>query len=264
MVVRPDFSRAGVETRREAAKIGRVIGEETAGKYITSFAGSVGRGAARLGQAMQGIAATFIVGDMVRRAASFGLQTAAALEQAKVGFDTLLGSGKAAEAFLHRLTDFAAKTPFELPGLIESSRTLLGVGLSADQTMKTIQAFGDAAGAVGVGQEGFQRVMIATSQAISAGKFQAGDLNQIMNNGIPIWTILAKATGKPVPELRKLSSEGKLLSKDVLPALQRQMEKDYGGAMARQSQTLAGVWSTLKDSVSIGLARSLEPLVPLL
>jgi tape measure domain-containing protein len=82
--------------------------------------------------------------------------------------------------------------------------------------------------------------MLATSQAISAGKFQAGDLNQIMTNGLPVWTILSKAMHKSVPELRDLASHGKLLAKDVLPALQSQMHKDYGGAMAKQSQTLNG------------------------
>jgi tape measure domain-containing protein len=127
-----------------------------------------------------------------------------------------------------------------------------------------LTAFGDAAGAVGVGQEAFQRIMLATSQAISAGRFQTQDLNQITENGIPIWKLLAEATGKPVPELRKMAEHGQLLASTVLPTLQKQMEKDYGGAMARQSQTLAGVWSTLSDTVSIGLANALKPLVPIL
>ena len=195
---------------------------------------------------------------------TFGVKTAASLEQAEIGFKTLLGSGQRSKVFLEDLKTFAAGTPFELPGLIESSRTLLGVGLNAKGVIPLLQAFGDTAGAVGVGQDAFQRIMLATSQAISAGKFQAGDLNQIMTNGIPIWSILSRAMGKPVPELRKMAEQGRLLSKDVLPLLQKQMTKDYGGAMAEQSKTLAGVWSTLKDTVAIGLADAIKPLVPLL
>jgi tape measure domain-containing protein len=106
--------------------------------------------------------------------------------------------------------------------------------------------------------------MMATSQAISAGKFQAGDLNQIMNNGLPVWTLLAKGMHKTVPELRDLSSHGKLLASDVLPVLQEQMHKDYGGAMAKQSQTLSGQWSTMQDTFSQGMAKVLEPMVPLI
>lgn len=263
MVVRPDFTSTAGAVRAGARRVGDQAGREMGGGFGGSFQSSMKSYASRAAGTMSILTAA-VTGAGLSGLLTFGIKSAAALEQAQIGFETLLGSGKKAQTFLTELQKFAASTPFELPGLIDASRTLLGVGVSSKQVIPLLTAFGDTAGAVGVGQEQFQRIMVATSQAISAGKFQAGDLNQIMNNGIPIWSILAKATGKPVPELRKLSSAGKLLSKDVLPALQREMEKDYGGAMARQSLTLAGVWSTLKDSVAIGLAGALKPLVPLL
>lgn len=211
-----------------------------------------------------GFAAVLGAGGVAGAAVHMGITTAASLEQAQIGFATLLGSGDKAKTFLADLSKFAAATPFELPGLIDSSRTLLGVGVSADKIIPTLTAFGDAAGAVGVGQEAFQRIMLATSQAVSAGTFKIEDLNQISENGIPVWKILSEAMGKPVPQLRDLATKGKLLTSDVLPLLNSQMEKDYGGAMARQSQTLTGVWSTLMDSLNIGLAQTLQPLVPML
>jgi tape measure domain-containing protein len=213
-----------------------------------------------LGNAMTG--GVVALGKMGIAAAKMGISTAASLEQAQVGFTTLLGSGKKAEKFLADLSQFAASTPFELPGLIDSSRLLLGVGVAAQDVIPMLTAFGDAAGAVGVGQDAFQRIMLATSQAVSAGRFQVGDLNQIVTNGIPAWKLLSEATHKTVPQLRDMASKGKLLAKDVLPALQKQMEKDYGGAMARQSKTLVGVWSTLMDTLNIGLANVIKPLVP--
>lgn len=226
------------------------LGSKT--KQFAKFSGValLGVGTAMTGLAVEGL--------------KLGVKTAAGLEQAQVGFTTLLGSGQKAAAFLKNLTSFAAATPFELNGLIESSRTLIGVGLSAKDTMKALQSFGDAASAVGVGQDNFQRIMLATSQAISAGKFQAGDLNQIVENGIPVWTILSKSMHKTVPELRDLASRGKLLSKDVLPALESQMHKDYGGAMAKQSATLNGLWSTFTDTLSLGLAKAITPMIPAL
>lgn len=196
--------------------------------------------------------------------ATMGIKTAAGLEQAQVGFTSLLGSGQKAQVFLKNLKTFAANTPFELPGLVDSSRTLIGVGLSANQTMKTLKAFGNAASAVGVGQEAFQRIMLATSQAVSAGKFGIEDLNQITENGIPIWKVLSEATGKPVSKLRDLATAGKLLSSDVLPLLQKQMNKDYGGAMEKQSRTLNGLWSTFTDTLNLGLADAITPLIPAL
>jgi tape measure domain-containing protein len=234
---------------------------ETHGKVLASgFSG----GFRSIVTSAAGIVGILGVTGIAGAAVKMGITTAAAMQQAQVGFTTLLGSGQKAKDFLSQLSSFAAATPFELKGLVDSSRLLLGVGVDSQKVIPLLTAFGDAAGAVGVGQEQFQRIMLATSQAISAGKFQAQDMNQITENGIPIWKLLAEATGKPVPELRKMSEQGKLLASDVLPALQKQMEKDYGGAMARQSQTLNGVWSTLKDTVSIGLSNALQPLVPML
>jgi tape measure domain-containing protein len=219
-----------------------------------------------VGTAIGHLAAGGIIalGGMAAGAVKTGIQTAAAMQQAQLGFATLLGSEKAAGAYMKWLTGFAASTPFEMKGLVESSRTLIGVGVSAKDAKVMLQNFGDTASAVGIDQDAFQRVMLATSQAISAGKFQAGDLNQIMTNGIPVWTILSKAMHKSVPELRDLASHGKLLASDVLPALQAEMHKDYGGAMAKQSQTLNGLWSTFQDTLHLGMANVLQPLIPIL
>jgi tape measure domain-containing protein len=243
--------------RDQASSTFEKIGKESDG--LQSKIGKFGKFA---GTALLGVGTAFA--GLGVAGVTMGVKTAAAMEQAQVGFTTLLGSGQKAQTFLTNLKKFAASTPFELPGLVSSSRLLIGVGTSATDTMKTLQAFGDAASAVGVGQDAFQRIMLATSQAISAGKFQAGDLNQITEAGIPIWKILAESMHKPVPEIKKLSSEGKLLANDVLPLLNKQMEKDYGGSMAKQSQTLNGLWSTFMDTLNLGLANAIQPMIPAL
>jgi tape measure domain-containing protein len=238
----PTFQKVGKQSDGLQAKLGK-FGHLAVGALA-------GAGAAMGGLAVAGVA--------------MGVKTAAAMEQAQVGFTTLLGSGQKAQSFLANLKKFAAATPFDLPGLVDSSRLLIGVGLSAKDTMGVLQNFGDAAGAVGVSQVAFQRIMLATSQAISAGKFQAGDLNQITEAGIPIWKILSEAMGKPVTAIRAMSSSGDLLASTVLPLLNKQMHKDYGGAMAKQSQTLNGQWSTFMDTLNQGLGNVIQPLIPAL
>jgi tape measure domain-containing protein len=263
MVVRADFSRAGASVRVGARQVGQAAGAEMGAAFSSRLQETVGRARSGIVRSISGITAA-VTGASVTGMVAFGLKTAASMEQAQIGFETFLGSAKKAQTFLAGLQRFAAATPFELPGLIEASRTLLGVGVAAKDVIPTLQAYGDAAGALGIQQDAFQRIMIAVSQSMSAGKIKLGDMNQLMNNGLPIWKLMSEAMHKPVPALQDMISHGKLLSKDVLPALQRQMEKDYGGAMAKQSQTLAGVWSTLKDTVAIGLGNAIKPLVPLL
>lgn len=249
--------------------IWRLIARDEASKAFQQVDRSAGKTESAIGKfggvAMKaGAVAVSAFGAAAVGGVAMGLKTAASLQQAQIGFETLIGSAKGAEDFVGKLSKFAANTPFEMPGLVDSARTLMGVGVAADNVIPILTDFGDAAGALGIQQDAFQRIMLATSQAISAGKFQAGDLNQIMNNGLPIWSLLSKAMGKPVTEIRKLASEGKLLSKDVLPVLQAQMHKDYGGAMAKQSQTLSGLWSTFMDTLNLGMAKAIMPLVPVL
>jgi tape measure domain-containing protein len=245
-LAKDDFSKTADKVGRETDGLGAKIGKFS--KFaVTALAGVATAGA-----------------GLVAAGAMVGVKTAASLEQAQIGFATLLHSGQKAQVFLKQLTSFAAATPFNLAGLVDSSRTLIGVGVNAKDTMKILQNFGDASSAVGLDQASFQRIMIATSQAIGAGKFQTADFNQIMNNGLPIWHILSEATGKSTTQLRKMASTGKLLASQVLPELQTQMHKDYGGAMARQSETLNGLWSTFTDTLSLGLAKAITPMIPAL
>jgi tape measure domain-containing protein len=219
-----------------------------------------------VGVAIGGLAAGGIaaLGALGVGAVKTGLETASGLQQAEIGFTTMTGSAVKAKAFVGQLATFAAATPFEMPGLVDAARTLMGVGVSAKQVIPTLTAYGDAAGALGIQQDAFQRIMIAVSQSISAGKIKLGDMNQLANNGLPVWKLLSEAMHKPVPEIQAMISHGQLLSADVLPKLQAQMTKDYGGSMAKQSQTLGGLWSTMTDTFRLGMANVLMPLVPLL
>jgi tape measure domain-containing protein len=226
---------------RQTVRFGATLGK-VGGVAVRAF-GGVGVAAVGLGVA----------------GATMGIKTAAGLEQAQIAFATLLKSGSKARSFLADLKKFSAATPFELPGLIDASRLLLGVGVAADKVIPMLTAWGDTAGAVGIDAENFQRVMLALSQSISSGQLKLGDMNQMMNDGIPIWKLLSEALGLPVAKIQDLISHGKLLTADVLPKLEAQMHKDYGGAMAAQSGTLTGLWSTFMDTINLGLADVIKP-----
>lgn len=240
--------------KNDTEKGGREAGQAAGQAFHSSFTGMIKQAATYAG--------TILTGSAIWNLGKMGLQAAADLQQAQVAFTTLIGNGQQAQKFLNDLKDFAAKTPFELPGLVDDARLLMGVGTAANDVIPTLTAWGNAAGALGISGERFHSAMLAVSQSMGAGKINAQDMNQIINAGIPIWKLMSEATGKTVPELRKLSEQGKLLSDDILPKVQAQMQKDYGGAMAAQSKTLAGVWSTLMDSFRIGMADAITPLIP--
>lgn len=200
------------------------------------------------------------VATVAAAAVKVGIEFNSMKEQAAVAFTTLLGSGEAAQKMLGDLQKFAASTPFELEGLISNARNLLGVGVAADRVIPILTAMGNAAGALGIKQEAFDRIMLATTQSMAKGKIQGEELLQFAENGIPIFDLLGKALGIPKDQIAKLASDGKLLADETLPLLFDQMQKDYGGAMAAQSKTLAGTWSSLKDNAKILTATGLKPV----
>lgn len=193
-----------------------------------------------------------------------GLKTAAALEQTEVGLKTLTGSASAAQDMLGKLTGFARATPFEMQGLAENARALLGVGVAADDVIPTMQALGDASAAMGLSQAQLDSVMRAVTQSFAKGKVQQEELLQMAEAGLPIYGLMAEAVGASVPEMQAMATEGKLLADDTLPKLLAVMQRDYAGGMVAQSKTLNGVLSTVSDDINLGLAEAVESLLPLL
>ncbi|WVX88004.1 tape measure protein [Arthrobacter phage TforTroy] len=251
------FSSAlGREVNPVLASAGQTSGQRAGRSFGGSFLPAM--------RGMVGMAAGLGVGLAVGNGIKSGLETAAFMENANISFETLLGDKGKAKKMLADVSAFAAKTPFELPGLTDNVRSLLGAGAAAKSVLPTMSALGDTNAALGGNQETLNSAVRAWTQMMGKGKVSAEEMLQITEAGIPIWSIASKAMGKPVGEIQKMASEGKLLSKDVLPLLEGQMKKDYGGSMAKQAKTLSGVWSTVKDTVNMAMAQALQPLVPLL
>jgi tape measure domain-containing protein len=204
-----------------------------------------------------GIAAAGLLG--------FGVKIAGDMEQADVAFTTMLGSGEKARAFLAQLRDFAAKTPFEFPELQEAASSLISIGIDADKVIPIMTSLGNATSGMGTGSEGVKRATVAIQQMNAAGKITAEDLNQLRDAGIPVFDLLAAATGRSKEELANMAANGKLGRKE-LEQLMAALESGKGlerfnGLMDAQSHTLQGMLSTLKDTFGQRLADLAQPLV---
>ena len=232
------------------------------------LASSVGRGMASIAKitAVTAGAGVIALGGIGYAGAKAGLQTASAMEQAQVSFTTMLGSAKKADAFLGKLGQFAAKTPFEFPELQTAASSLVSAGINANKVIPIMTSLGNATAGMGTGSEGIKRATVALQQMSAAGKISGEDLNQLRDAGVPVFDLLAKATGKSVKEVANLAAKGKLGSKE-LGQLMKALESGKGlerfnGLMAAQSNTLSGQLSTLKDTVSMGLANAVKPWLP--
>lgn len=123
------------------------------------------------------------------------------MEQAQIGFTTMLKSAEDAQAFLREMMNFAARTPFEFPDLLEASRRMMAYGFAANDVLPMLQAVGDATAALGLGAEGIDRIILALGQMRAKGKVTGEEMRQLTEAGIPAWEILAEAMGKSTAEV---------------------------------------------------------------
>lgn len=177
------------------------------------------------------------------------IKMAADMEQSQIAFTTLLGSADKAQKFLADLSSFAARTPFEMPGLQDASRKLLAFGFQADQIIPMMTSIGDAVAALGGGAAEIDRVTYALGQMQAKGKVSAEEMGQLAELGIPVWQMLADKIGVDIPTAMKMAENGAIDATTGINAVLEGMNKRFGGAMEKQSTTLNGMWSTFKDNL---------------
>ena len=169
------------------------------------------------------------------------------MEQAHIGFTTMLGSAKHAQAFLDEMAFFAARTPFEYPDLLTAARRMMAMGFEAQNVLPTLTAVGNAAAGLGLGAEGINRITLALGQMRAKARVSGEEMRQLAEAGIPAWSILAEAMGKTEAEVMKMS-ELRLISADkAIPQLVAGMNKRFPDMMKNMENTWQGVTSTIRD-----------------
>ena len=184
---------------------------------------------------------------------TLAIKQAANFEKLQTTLNTLTGSADEGAKAFERLVQFSAKTPFQLGDLVQVNNTLMGFGLTANQAFNSLSMLGDIAGIVG---GDLQSISIAFGQAAAEGRVMTRDLRQFINNGVPILDILATSMGVARGEIMDMASEGKITFDILNKAFQDATSEGgkFEGGMQVLSQTLNGLFSTLKDNVNIALA----------
>lgn len=178
------------------------------------------------------------------------VKAAGQMEQTRIAFTTLLKDGEKAKSFLSELEKFAASTPFELPGVLDASKRLLAFGFSAEQVIPILTAVGDSAAALGIGEEGIQRLTLAIGQMQAKGKVSAEEMLQLAEAGVPAWEMLANKIGTDIPTTMDKASKGQISAAEGIQAVISGMNSKFGGMMEQQSQTINGIMSNIQDSVT--------------
>ncbi|GHU43905.1 hypothetical protein FACS1894111_10290 [Clostridia bacterium] len=170
------------------------------------------------------------------------------LEQNQIALETMLGSAQKASALTDKIQTFAAETPFETKGLMDSTKTLLNFGVAEEEVMGIMKQLGD----ISLGdEERFKSLSLVFGQVSSLGRLQGQDLLQLINAGWNPLNEISKRTGESMSVLKKRMEDGAIGLDEVRLAMSDATSEGglFFKAMEKQSKSMKGLLGTLKDAL---------------
>jgi tape measure domain-containing protein len=173
---------------------------------------------------------------------------AASAEDMTVSFGVMLGSAEQGAQMVRDLQELAAKTPYELPSLLSATKMLLTYGVAADKILPTLNQLGDITGG---DADKLSHLSYAFAQASGLGRLMGGDLRQMVNAGFNPLQEMARTSGKSIGYFQDQMRKGHVSMAMVNEAFRTASSE--GGKffqhMAKRSQTLTGLFSTMRDDI---------------
>lgn len=180
----------------------------------------------------------------------FAFRAFGQMEQLQTSFRTMLGSGDAAKKMVQGLSEFAARTPFQMEGIGQAARQLLAFGVEGGKVIKKLTMLGDISAGANIP---LTEMAAIYGKVKAKGKAMTEELLQLSDRGVPVIDVLAKGLGKSKDEIFELASQGRI-SFDILTRAMETMTAQGGvfhKQMEEQSKTLFGKLSTLMDNIGL-------------
>lgn len=193
--------------------------------------------------------------NLVQKSTSFFqsfISDAGEYESLMVRLKVATGDASTAMKEFEELKDFASKTPFDLPGVVDASIMFRNAGIEAEKIIPTIKMLGDVAQG---NNEYFNRMALNFMQIKSAGKATMQDLNQFAYMGIPIKQVL-----------KDMGREGDTSFEAIQMAFKRMTSEggQFYNSMNANAGTMSGSMSNLRDSIQQVRAEFGNQLLPVI
>ena len=198
----------------------------------------------RIGRAAAGI---FSIG-MAQQFARQVVQTRGQIQQLEIAFRTLTKSQEKADELMNQLIDTAAKTPFDLMGIADSAKFLLGIRVPVEEVNDTLKMLGDIAAGVGAP---LKDIAYLYGTTITKAHMDTMDLRQFTGRGIDLIGELSKQYGIATDEVQKYVAAGKVGAEDFKRAIQSIRETTFNNLMEEQSKSLTGQIANLGDAIDM-------------
>jgi tape measure domain-containing protein len=218
---------------------------------ISGRAEKAGGGFKGFGLALKG--AGLAIGAVVTGAVTLGgvigkagLEYNSMIENSTVAWTTLLGSQEKAKQQIKDISQFAMNTQFGTEQVDTMAKYFYNAGIQGKALMDQLTKIADISGAFNITADNAKELARQMSQVDQAGVAYTEDLNILQDQGVPIYTALAKATGSNVAQVKKMASQGKITA-DIYNQAFDSIANGVKGSADRQAQTMTGLMSTFQD-----------------
>ncbi len=187
------------------------------------------------------------------------VKLAADAEVAQARFSVLLGNVADGAAMFKQLEKFALRTSFTIESASEAATMLLAKGVQQADVIGTMQLLGDLA----MGDaERLGLLAKAYTDVQAKGRLMAQEQNQFAENGINLFELLNKTTGKNAAELMAMREAGQITFDMVNAALKAATSEGgkFFGALKQGNATFTGQFNSLIEGAQT-LGRMLGEMV---
>lgn len=210
---------------------------------------------------MARVASGVLVTGLVGRGIAGLVRAASDVEGVTTQFETLTGSMESANQLVTDMQKFAASTPLQFDTLAQGTQRLMAFGVEQENVLDTLQMLGDAAMGDANKLDSLTR---AFGKVQARGRASMEEVNMVIDAGVPIMDSLNEVLGTNTEQLSEMMRAGEISADVFQQAFQRMTMAggQFHNGMQRQSQTTAGLFSTLKDNLQLTAASIGAALLP--
>lgn len=223
------------QLNREYAELTKNAGSATGGMDL--LASSLQRTVAEIGGLMA-----------IRQFTAGVIDATGKMQQLQVALSTILQDEGKAAALIQEITQFAAKTPFNLDDVAAGAKQLLAYGSTAENVVDELSMLGDVASGL---QIPIGQLIYLYGTLRTQGRAMTVDIRQFAGRGIPIYEELAKVLGVAKDQVGELVTDGKVGFKEVEQAFKNMTSE--GGKFNDLMENSAGTWpqriSNIQDTL---------------
>jgi len=190
---------------------------------------------------------------------AYFLNEAAKLEQTKIAFEVMTNSAALGQKLIKDLFTFARTTPFRIPGVMQASKILLAMGVTANEQIDVLTKIGHVAAGIG---KPLDQLASIFGRVRAAGYLTGYEMERLRRAGVPLGAYLSELLKKPEREILHLIRSKQISFEVFADAWELMVEKRFPKLMDRLLLTFKGIVSNIQDYIYEIVAFSGEELLP--